>query len=136
MSAKHLEPVFIGPGGSAGPILASHVGSKAAELARLSALRLPAPPAFVLPTTLCGGVIAGEEEATKAMRKGVVAGIGWLEAATRRRLGDARTRLGPFGRGKVDARHARHHPERRHERFERPRPHPHDRQSAYGLRQL
>ncbi len=93
MSAKHLEPVFIGPGGSAGPILASHVGSKAAELARLSALRLPVPPAFVLPTSLCAGVIAGDEDAMKAMRNGVVAGIGWLEAATKRRLGDARSPL-------------------------------------------
>ncbi len=93
MSAKHLEPLFIGPGGSPGPMLASHVGSKAAELARLSALRLPVPPAFVLPTTLCAGVVAGEDDATKAMRKGLVAGIGWLEAATRRRLGDARTPL-------------------------------------------
>ena len=30
MSARHLEPVFIGPGGSPGPILAEHVGLKAA----------------------------------------------------------------------------------------------------------
>ncbi len=96
MSARNLEPVFIGSGGSggsAGPILASHVGSKAAELARLSALRLPVPPAFVLPTSLCAGVIAGDDEALKAMHKGVVAGIGWLEAASKRRLGDARSPL-------------------------------------------
>jgi pyruvate,orthophosphate dikinase len=93
MSAMNPEPVFIGPGGSAGPILARHVGSKAAELARLSALRLPVPPAFVLPTSLCAGVIVGSDDAMKAMRKGVVAGVGWLEAATRRRLGDGRTPL-------------------------------------------
>ena len=93
MSGKHLEPVFIGPGSALGPILAEHIGSKAAELARLIALRLPAPPAFVLPTSLCAGVIAGEEAAMKAMREGVVAGIGWLEAATRQRLGDARSPL-------------------------------------------
>ena len=93
MSARNLEPVFIGPGGSADPVLASHVGSKAAELARLSALHLPVPPAFVLPTSLCAGVIAGDDDALKAMHKGVVAGIGWLEAATRRHLGDARSPL-------------------------------------------
>ncbi len=93
MSDKHLEPVFIGPGGSAGPILAEHVGSKAAEIARLNALHLPVPPAFVLPTSLCAGVIAGDDDAMKAMRNGVVAGIGWLEAAMKRRLGDARTPL-------------------------------------------
>jgi len=93
MNGKNLEPVFIGPGGSSGPILAEHVGSKAAELARLNALRLPAPPAFVLPTSLCAGVIAGDEAATKAMRNGMVAGIGWLEAATKHRLGDSRSPL-------------------------------------------
>ena len=93
MSARHLEPVFIGPGGSPGPILAEHVGSKAAELARLSALRLPVPPAFVLPTSLCAGVIAGDDAAMKAMRNGLVAGIGWLEAATKQRLGDGRAPL-------------------------------------------
>ena len=93
MNGKHLEPVFIGPGGSPGAILAEHVGSKAAELARLNALRLPVPPAFVLPTSLCGGVIAADDAAMKAMRNGVVAGIGWLEAATKHRLGDGRSPL-------------------------------------------
>ena len=69
MSAEPVEPVFIGPGGSPGQVRAEHVGSKAAELARLSALHLPVPPAFVLPTSLCAGVIAGEDTAMKAMRK-------------------------------------------------------------------
>ena len=72
MNGKHLEPVFIGPGGSPG-LIAEHVGSKAAELARLNALRLPVPPAFVLPTALCEGVIAGDDAPMKAMRKGVLA---------------------------------------------------------------
>ena len=93
MSDKHLEPVFIGPGGAPGPVLAEHVGSKAAELARLSALRLPVPPAFVLPTSLCAGVIAGDDGAMKAMRAGIVAGNGWLEAATKHHLGDSRSPL-------------------------------------------
>jgi pyruvate,orthophosphate dikinase len=93
MNGRHFEPVFIGPGGAPGTILAKDVGSKAAELARLSALRLPVPPAFVLPTSLCAGVIAGDEAAMKAMRRGVVAGSGWLEAATKHRLGDGRSPL-------------------------------------------
>ncbi len=93
MSDTHFDPVFIGPGGSPAPILAADVGSKAAELARLAALRLPVPPAFVLPTNLCAGVVAGDDTAMKAMRKGLVAGIGWLEQAMDRRLGDARAPL-------------------------------------------
>ena len=93
MSDTHFEPVYIGLGGTPGPILASDVGSKAAELARLASLRLPVPPAFVLPTSLCAGVVAGDEAAMKALRKGLVAGIGWLEQAMKRRLGDARTPL-------------------------------------------
>ena len=93
MSVKDFEPVFIGPGGAAGPILAAHVGSKAAELGRMAALRMPVPPAFVLPTSLCVGVIAGDAAALKAMREGIVAGVGWLEATTKRRLGDARAPL-------------------------------------------
>jgi pyruvate,orthophosphate dikinase len=93
MNGLRFEPVFIGPGGSPGPILAAEVGSKAAELARLSTLRLPVPPAFVLPTSLCAGVTAGEDAAMKALRKGLVAGIGWLEQTMKRRLGDTRAPL-------------------------------------------
>ncbi len=93
MNGRRYDPVFIGPGGSPGPILAVHVGSKAAELARLAALRLPVPPAFVLPTALCAGVVAGDEAAMKALRKGLVEGIGWLEQTMKRRLGDARAPL-------------------------------------------
>jgi pyruvate, orthophosphate dikinase len=93
MSPECFEPVFIGPGGSPDPILAAGVGSKAAELAHLAALHMPVPPAFVLPTSLCAGVIAGDAQAMKAMREGLVAGVGWLEATTKRRLGDARAPL-------------------------------------------
>ena len=112
MSAKSLDPVFIGAGGAPTDPRALF-GAKAAELARIAALGLPAPPAFVLPTSLCAGVVAGEADALKAMRKGLRAGIDWLEATTAKSLGDARdplVRLGAFGRGKLDARHARHHP--------------------------
>ena len=93
MSVRPSEPVFIGSGGSPGPIVAADVGSKAAELARLASLHMPVPPAFVLPTSLCAGVIAGDAGALKTMREGVVAGVGWLEATTKKRLGDARAPL-------------------------------------------
>ena len=93
MSGASFDPVLIGPGGSTGPISAADVGSKAAELQRLASLRLPVPPAFVLPTSLCAGVVAGDEAALKALRKGLVAGLGWLAQTTKRRLGDARAPL-------------------------------------------
>ena len=93
MSPKDFEPVLIGAGGYSGLTLEAHVGSKAAELARLTALRMPVPPAFVLPTSLCVDVIRGDAAAISAMREGVVTGVGWLEATTERRLGDARTPL-------------------------------------------
>jgi pyruvate,orthophosphate dikinase len=93
MSPKDFEPTFIGPDSAVGSILAAHVGSKTAELGRIPALRMPVPPAFVLPTSLCAGVIAEDAAALKAMRDGILAGVGWLEATTKRRLGDARTPL-------------------------------------------
>ena len=93
MSARSYDPVFIGEEPARAPMLAAHVGSKAAELARIAALGLPTPPAFVLPTPLCAGVIAGDADALKAMRKGLTSGIAWLEATTERKLGDARTPL-------------------------------------------
>ncbi len=43
MSDTHFEPVYIGLGGTPGPILAADVGSKAAELARLASLRPSCP---------------------------------------------------------------------------------------------
>jgi pyruvate, orthophosphate dikinase len=93
MISGDYEPVFIGQGGPASPAPAAHVGSKAAELARMIGLRLHVPPAFVLPTSLCASVIAGDEAATKALRRGVTAGIGWLESATKQRFGDPRAPL-------------------------------------------
>ncbi len=93
MSVENFEPFFIGQGGSTAPLSAALVGSKAAELARMSALRLPVPPAFVLPTSLCAGVVAGEAAALKTLQKGVVAGIARLEAATDRKIGDAHAPL-------------------------------------------
>lgn len=93
MSGSPFDPVFIGAGGAPGPISPADVGSKAAELQRIAALRLPVPPAFVMPTSLCAGVVAADKPAMKALREGLAAGIERLEQATKRRLGDARQPL-------------------------------------------
>ena len=92
-SGAKFEPVFVGAGALAKPLSAALVGSKAAELARMSGLRLPVPPAFVLPTSLCAGVASGDSAAQDHLRQGVAAGLDWLEASTGRQLGDARTPL-------------------------------------------
>ncbi|HWW33764.1 MAG TPA: hypothetical protein VNZ23_00860 [Xanthobacteraceae bacterium] len=39
------------------------VGGKAANLARMAALGLPVPPAFVLPISLCAATVNGEASA-------------------------------------------------------------------------
>ncbi|MCI4678378.1 pyruvate, phosphate dikinase [Rhodoblastus acidophilus] len=68
-------------------------GSKAAELARMSALGLPVPPAFALSANLCAPILAGEKQAFDLLRAGLAEGVGLLESATGRRLGDAREPL-------------------------------------------
>jgi pyruvate,orthophosphate dikinase len=93
MNAHQFEPFFIGANATIEPLSAALAGSKAAELARMSALGLSVPPAFVLPTSLCAGIVAGEDAAFKALRKGIVSGIEWLEAATGAQIGDSRTPL-------------------------------------------
>ena len=60
---------------------------QSSHASRRSACR---PPAFALPTSLCAGVVAGEADALKATRKGLRAGIQWLEATTAKSLGDER----------------------------------------------
>ena len=47
------------------------IGSKAANLARMAALGLPVPPAFVLPVGLCADIIAGQAHAEQALREGL-----------------------------------------------------------------
>jgi pyruvate, orthophosphate dikinase len=68
-------------------------GSKASELANMTALGLPVPLAFVLPTTLCGPILSRESGAESALRAGLAEGVARLEAATGRKLGDARAPL-------------------------------------------
>src|SRR5512134_1729711 len=69
------------------------VGAKAANLARMAALGLPVPPAFVLPVRLCAAVLDGEAQARQKLSKGLAAGIDFLETATGQRFGDRRRPL-------------------------------------------
>jgi pyruvate,orthophosphate dikinase len=72
---------------------AEEIGAKAANLARMAALGLPVPPAFVLPVKLCAEIIAGHAHATRHLRDGLAEGISFLEGATGKRFGDRRQPL-------------------------------------------
>lgn len=72
---------------------AEEIGAKAANLARMAALGLPVPPAFVLPVKLCADIIAGHAHATGHLRDGLKEGISFLESATGKRFGDRRQPL-------------------------------------------
>lgn len=69
------------------------IGAKAANLARMAALGLPVPPAFVLPVDLCAGIIAGDRQARQELAAGLTAGIEFLEKTTGKRFGDRRQPL-------------------------------------------
>ncbi|ERF82347.1 pyruvate, phosphate dikinase [Bradyrhizobium viridifuturi] len=72
---------------------AEEVGAKATNLARMAALGLPVPPAFVLPVRLCADVVAGKAHATRNLRDGLAEGIAFLEQATGKSFGDSRKPL-------------------------------------------
>lgn len=67
---------------------ATEIGAKAANLARLAALGLPVPPAFVLPIKLCADLIDGHAHAERRLRDGLKEGIAFLEDTTGKRFGD------------------------------------------------
>jgi pyruvate,orthophosphate dikinase len=67
---------------------AEEIGAKAANLARMAALGLPVPPAFVLPVKLCADIIARHAHAETHLRDGLKEGIAFLEEATGKRFGD------------------------------------------------
>ena len=75
------------------PLSAEIVGAKAANLARVAALGLPVPPAFVLPIELCVAIVRGDSRAGQDMRDGLHEGIAFLELATGKRFGDRRSPL-------------------------------------------
>jgi pyruvate, orthophosphate dikinase len=72
---------------------AEAIGAKAANLARMAALGLPVPPAFVLPVELCADIIGDDPQAERHLREGLKQGIEFLENATGRRFGDRRSPL-------------------------------------------
>ena len=69
------------------------IGGKAANLARIAALGLPVPPAFVLPIDLCAAIVAGDPEAMQDLAAGLREGIAFLEGATGRQFGARRDPL-------------------------------------------
>ena len=80
-------------GGSRELASAEEIGAKAANLARMAALGLPVPPAFVLPIRLCADVVAGKAHAAHDLRDGLQEGIAFLQKATGKSLGDHRNPL-------------------------------------------
>ncbi|MGZ5896833.1 MAG: PEP/pyruvate-binding domain-containing protein [Xanthobacteraceae bacterium] len=87
-----MQIVRIGDG-SAKKHSAEVVGAKAANLARMAALGVPVPPAFVLPVSLCAAIVSGDHHATRKLTPGLAEGIEFLETATGRRFGDRRRPL-------------------------------------------
>ena len=69
------------------------VGNKAANLARMAALGLPVPPAFVLPIELCAAIARGDPHAQSKLTDGLAEGIAFLEHATDTSFGDRRRPL-------------------------------------------
>jgi pyruvate,orthophosphate dikinase len=69
------------------------VGSKAANLARMAALGLPVPPAFVLPIEACAGMAEATGAAERPLAEALDEGIAYLETATGRKFGDRRRPL-------------------------------------------
>jgi pyruvate,orthophosphate dikinase len=69
------------------------VGSKAANLARMAALGLPVPPAFVLPIDACAGVAEGAGSAERVLAEALNEGIAYLETSTGTKFGDRRRPL-------------------------------------------
>ena len=69
------------------------VGAKAANLARVAALGLPVPPAFVLPIELCAAIVNREPRAKQELADGLAEGTEFLERATGRQFGDRRRPL-------------------------------------------
>jgi pyruvate,orthophosphate dikinase len=80
-------------GASTEPHSADVIGAKAANLARMAALGLPVPPAFVLPVKLCADIISKNALAERHLRDGLKEGIAFLQDATGKRFGDRRLPL-------------------------------------------
>jgi len=79
MTDATSQPVFVVPPDALSDATAELVGSKAAQLARMSRLGLPVPPAFVMPTSLCNGVNQKDGAAVQALKNGLRLGVARLE---------------------------------------------------------
>jgi pyruvate,orthophosphate dikinase len=88
-----IQPLFVVPADASLDANAELLGSKAAQLARMSRLGLPVPPAFVMSTSLCNGVNRKDGAALQALKSGLRLGIARLESETGRRFGDSRSPL-------------------------------------------
>ena len=86
-------PIVLIGDGSTKRHSAEVIGAKAANLARMAALGLPVPPAFVLPVDLCAAIVKGDPKATQKLTEGLHTGIGFLESATGNLFGDRRRPL-------------------------------------------
>jgi pyruvate,orthophosphate dikinase len=80
-------------GGSNELYSAEGVGSKATNLARMAALGLPVPPAFVLPVDLCAVIVNNEGSAKQMLTEGLGQGIEFLQNATGKHFGGRRRPL-------------------------------------------
>lgn len=69
------------------------IGAKAANLARMAALGLPVPPAFVLPIELCAAITRGDHGIKQSLREALQEGVAFLEQATGLELGGRRQPL-------------------------------------------
>jgi len=92
-----IETVQIGDGAAPsrglGATSAEQIGAKAANLARMAALGLRVPPAFVLPVSLCGTIAGADQRAQRELTEALSGGIAFLENATGKRFGDRRRPL-------------------------------------------
>jgi pyruvate,orthophosphate dikinase len=93
MTDATSQPFFVVPADTSSEATAELLGSKAAQLARMSRLGLPVPPAFVMSTSLCNGVNRKDGAALQALKGGLRLGVARLESATGRRFGDSRLPL-------------------------------------------
>ena len=101
MTDDTSQPFLVVPANASSDATAELVGSKAAQLARMSRLGLPVPPAFVMPTSLCKGVNQKDGAAVQALKNGLRLGVAVC--------------FGSLRRGQVHARNARHDSRRWHE---------------------
>ncbi len=88
-----MPSLYLIGGAETTQLSADVVGSKAANLARMAAMGLAVPPAFVIPTSLCAAINAGHAAAEAKLDRALSDGIAFLEQETGRRLGDRRRPL-------------------------------------------